>query len=356
MQKKIRILSIDGGGIRGILPGIILQHLEELLCEKAGKTVYLSDYFDLMAGTSTGGILTCAYLAPDPDYPTRPKFSAAEAVELYLNRGDDIFTKSLWQRIKTLAGFRDERYPSIPLEKALYEYFGDAKLSDMLRPCMITAYDIRNRRARFFTSSNAHLEESNFLLRDVARATSAAPTYFEPAYIRSVLGVAYALIDGGVFANNPAMCAYSEARQTEFGTYFQDDTFPNKPTARQMVMVSIGTGSISKPYHYHRMKDRGFIGWLNPLIDIMMSGNSETVGYQVKKMFEAGGESDGADYYRLEPSLLDALPEMDNVDLDNLLALQQAGLAYVADHSELLNEIADKLIDNKLEATKTDMA
>lgn len=349
MQKKVRILSIDGGGIRGILPGVILQYLEELLCKKAGKTVYLSDYFDLLAGTSTGGILTCAYLTPDPDYPSRPRFSAAEALELYLNRGEDIFKKDLWQRIKTLAGFRDERYPSIHLEKALYEYFGNAKLSDMLRPCMITAYDIRNRRARFFTSSNAHLKERNFLVRDIARATSAAPTYFEPAFIYSDLGVGYALIDGGVFANNPAMCAYSEARQTAFGEYFKDDTFPNKPTARKMLMVSIGTGSISKPYHYYRMKDRGFIGWLNPLIDIMMSGNAETVDYQVQKMFEAGGDSQGADYYRLKPALVDASPEMDNVDGDNLLALQQAGLAYVAENADLMDEIVEKLTDNKVE-------
>lgn len=352
MRKKIRILSIDGGGIRGILPGVILQHLEQLLCDEVGKTVYLSDYFDLLAGTSTGGILTCAYLAPDPQHPNRPLFSAAEAVELYLKRGDVIFHQDFWQQIQTLGGFRDERYPVAALERALQEYFGDAKLSDMLRPCMITAYDIRNRRARFFTSSNAHLRERNFFLRDVARATSAAPTYFEPAFIHSDLGVGYALIDGGVFANNPAMCAYSEARQTDFSAYYKDDRFPSNPTAGDMVMVSIGTGSVSKPYHYHRMKDRGFIGWLNPLIDIMMSGNAETVNYQVRKMFEANGEDTAANYYRLEPSLGDAVSEMDNVDQDNLLALQQAGLAYVAEYATLLKEIAQKLVYNQVEPSE----
>ena len=87
-QKLTRILSIDGGGIRGIIPGQILVILEEKLKAKTGNAeARIADYFDLIAGTSTGGILTCAYLTPDKESPLRPKFDAPQVVDLYLNNG-----------------------------------------------------------------------------------------------------------------------------------------------------------------------------------------------------------------------------------------------------------------------------
>ncbi len=97
--KLTRILSIDGGGIRGILPGQILVSLEKILKTLDNNPdAHIADYFDLIAGTSTGGILSCMYLSPDKDRPDRPRFSAQKAVELYLDRGDEIFDISFWQK------------------------------------------------------------------------------------------------------------------------------------------------------------------------------------------------------------------------------------------------------------------
>lgn len=97
-KPHFRILSIDGGGIRGIIPGQILVMLENLLQKLTKKrNARIADYFDLIAGTSTGGILACAYLAPERG-SKRPRFSAQEAVDLYLDRGDEVFDLSLWQR------------------------------------------------------------------------------------------------------------------------------------------------------------------------------------------------------------------------------------------------------------------
>ena len=102
-MKKIRILSIDGGGIRGILPGIVLNQIEEKLQKKSNDpNLRLADMFDFMAGTSTGGILTLAYLTPNEN--NRPKLKATEAVNLYLDRGDEIFDVNLWQKIKSGKG------------------------------------------------------------------------------------------------------------------------------------------------------------------------------------------------------------------------------------------------------------
>lgn len=134
-MKKVRILSIDGGGIRGILPGIVLNQLEKKLQKKVkDPNLRLSDMFDFMAGTSTGGILTLAYLTPNES--NRPKLTAMEAVNLYLDRGDEIFDASLWQRIKSGKGITDEKYDASELEEALDDIFGEIKLSQLLKPCL----------------------------------------------------------------------------------------------------------------------------------------------------------------------------------------------------------------------------
>jgi len=349
-KKKIRILSIDGGGIRGILPGVILTFIEERLMAKEGKDVRLSDYFDMIAGTSTGGILTCTYLVPALDSNGKPtnraKLTAREAVNIYLDRGDDIFNLTFWQKMKSKGGLADEKYDSSQLEKALKDYFGETLLSELLKPCLITSYDIKSRRAQFFNQIDAKNSPTHdFKVRDVARATSAAPTYFEVSRVNSVFGSPYPLIDGGVFANNPSMCAYAEARSTAFSRVLNDPEKTDNPFAKDMIIVSIGTGSTSKPYEYDKAKDWGVIQWIQPIIDIMMSGNSETVNYQLRKIWETTGTPEN--YIRLEPSLYEANNEMDDASAKNLKALHEAGLKFVTDNEKLLDSVVDKLIANK---------
>ena len=112
MARFTRILSIDGGGIRGIIPAQILVSLEEKLRQQTGdRGARIADYFDLIAGTSTGGILTCVYLCPDRGDPKRPRFTAEEAVDLYFERGDEIFDIPVWHRVRAAGGLRDEKYP-----------------------------------------------------------------------------------------------------------------------------------------------------------------------------------------------------------------------------------------------------
>src|ERR1051325_2540088 len=132
----MNILSIDGGGIRGIIAGHVLIALEQKLQELSNDpSRRIADAFDLIAGTSTGGILTCLYLCPDqnPGKAGRPRFSAAEAVDLYLQHGDNIFDVSLFKTIESLGGIADEKYSATPLETVLHEYLGDLKLSDLLK-------------------------------------------------------------------------------------------------------------------------------------------------------------------------------------------------------------------------------
>jgi uncharacterized protein len=348
MKKKVTILSIDGGGIRGILPGVIMAFVEKRLREREGDKVRISDYFDLVAGTSTGGILSCIYLAPGKD--GRPKFTAQEAVDLYLDRGHEIFDVTFWQKMRSGLSLADEKYSAEQLEKSLNDYLGDTLLSQLLKPCIITAYDIFERKAVFFNKVDAiNNPVRDFYVKDIGRATSAAPTYFETARINSIYGTPYYLIDGGVFANNPAMCAYAEARTLDFATKLLHEGKKDKPMVKDMMIVSIGTGSKGDSYSYEQAKNWGVIGWIMPLISILMSGNSETVNYELNQMFKTISSPGKRDYYRLEPAREPADAAMDNATAHNMSALKEAGMRYVSDNTPLLEKIADLLIRYKSE-------
>jgi patatin-like phospholipase/acyl hydrolase len=346
MSKKIRILSIDGGGIRGIIPGTILTQLEKVLQKKANDdTRKLGDFFDMIAGTSTGGILACLYLMPDNE--KKALYSAQSALDLYLKKGHLIFDRTLWQKIESFGGVTHEKYSEDPIYTLLTEYFKNEDLSNFIKPSLITAYDITDRKAVFFTSTDARTNDMyNFKVRDVARSTSAAPTYFPPAHIRSLNDQLFTLVDGGMFANNPALCAYAEARKTNFSQALNDSDKKDKPTAQDMIIVSLGTGSVKKMYHYKDFDHAGEIKWLQPVIDILMSGNSETVAYQLTQMYLTLSEEFQHNYFRLEPELKEACSEMDIATEENINNLYQAGLTYVHDNINMLEKIAEKIVEN----------
>jgi len=328
-KRKYRILTIDGGGIRGIIPGQVLSHVESLLGKRIGE------YFDMIAGTSTGGILTCAFLLPGKGNPAVPKYSAEEVVNLYVQFGDKIFSYMFWHRIRSLWGLLDEKYPAGGLERTLDMYFGETMLSELLKPTLITAYDTENRRTVFFTQHDAVRDPGkDFKVKDITRATSAAPTYFESARVPSGPDNpdSMTLVDGGIFANNPAMCAYAEAR-----TFFRkpssglqaeqvkDQTGErNMATAVDLEILSLGTGTSTKPYPYKKIKGWGKAQWVRPVIDIMMSGVAETVDYQLEQVFDsidAAGQ-----YLRIDAPLPPGVSvSMDNVKQENLVALKKFG-------------------------------
>jgi len=334
-----RILSIDGGGIRGIIPGQVLVALERKIIEKTGNSdARLADYFDMIAGTSTGGILTCAYLLPDEN--NRPKFTAEEVVNLYKNKGKVIFQRHAFKSLITLWGLLDEKYRATGLEKALKEYFGDYKLSDLIKPSLITAYEITHRKAFFFTSHDAGVKSADFYLTDVARATSATPTYFEASRVISTDMEILSLVDGGVFANNPALCAYAEARKL-----FTRDGSEKHICAKDMMILSLGTGSVKKRYNHYRAKNWGMAGWVKPLFDIMMSGVSETVDFQLNQIYDAVEAQH--QYIRINPEIPYTVDEnMDTVTDKNLKALQNLGDETAQKYDDQLDRVVEMLLSS----------
>lgn len=345
MKNKIRILSLDGGGIRGIITCVILKFIEEQLQKLDHPEAKLGDYFDLVAGSSTGGLITALLLFPDASQ--NAKFSIQEALELYAKKGDSIFNVSFWERWRNPFGLFNEKISQKNLEKQLDEVFGGLELKKLIKPCLITSYDINSRKAKFFCSHEAHAVLENFYVKDICRATSAAPTYFEPAKIKSLYGQEFTFVDGGVYANNPAMCAYAEARKIPFSQILQNPSKIDYPSINDMIIVSIGTGQILKPYSYKEFENAGKIKWISPLIDILLTANAETVDYYLEKMYSTLGPWNQKNYYRVMPNLKNASPEMDDTSEKNIYELIQAGLFYVDNHREQLLEIAKKLIKNQ---------
>ena len=201
----MKVLAIDGGGIRGLIPALVLAEIER----RTGRRT--AEMFDLIAGTSTGGILACALSRRGPD--GRPMYSAEDLSQLYISEGPKIFDRSLVKEVTSAGGLLDENYDDKGLNAALETYLGDARLKEVLsRRDASPPTTSHDRFAFFFRSARARVDdEYDFSLTDAARATSAAPTYFEPVEVTDAAGArTYPLVDGGIYAVNPSMCAYAE--------------------------------------------------------------------------------------------------------------------------------------------------
>ena len=272
----MRILSIDGGGIKGYLPALVLAQLES----QAGKPV--SAMTDMLAGTSTGAILALGLAAGIP---------AADLATFYKAKSRAIFRRTLGRRLRSAFGLIDEQYDSDGLRAGLVEIFGDKTLADLSRAgpaVLVVAYEIEARRPVFFASWDAHRDHNrNFSLVDVAMASAAAPTYFEPVEIMSQGGERLVCVDGGIAANNPALCAAVELIKQD------------APTSRAC-LVSLGTGREDRPYMLARARNWGLAGWARPIIDCMFSATSDVTDHQCRHLL-------GERYVRLQADLSESV-------------------------------------------------
>jgi patatin-like phospholipase/acyl hydrolase len=310
------VLSIDGGGIRGIIPALVLGEIEL----RAGRPT--AELFDLVAGTSTGGIIAAATCAPE----SRP---ASDLVSLYRIEGPKIFHRSLGHTITSAWGLLEEKYDDEELTRALRHYIGDARVSEARTRVLMAAYELETRQPYFVKSWRTDEEpERNITLWEAAHATSAAPTYFEPALVTQPGAEPdLSLIDGGVFATNPALCAFAEAARIA----------PGEPVR----IVSLGTGQLTRPIHHEDAAGWGLAEWVRPLIEVIFDAAADVVDYQLDQLL-------GPDRYprfqvRLEHGS-GASDAMDDASGRNLEALEAKARAMIAERSQDLDEVARLLL------------
>jgi uncharacterized protein len=311
----MNVLSVDGGGIRGLIPAMVLADLEE----RTGR--HTAELFDLIAGTSTGGIIALALTVPGPE--GKPRWTANDLVDLYLTEGPRIFHHSIGRMLESGLGLLDEKYDAKPLEEALKTYLGDAMVSEAVTDVLVTSYDLEHRKPFFFKTDRAkETPRRDWPMHEAARATAAAPTYFEPEKL-TAQGETFALCDGGVFAANPAMCAYAEARRRH-------------PRA-EIRLVSLGTGQLTKPLHFEDVKGWGLIEWARPLFDVVFDGVSDATEYQLEQLLP------DADYTRFQIELKGVSDSLDNASEPNLEGLQDLARTLIRGRAEDLDRLATEL-------------
>jgi uncharacterized protein len=322
MADAVRVLSIDGGGIRGIIPATVLADLEV----RAGRPV--AELFDLIAGTSTGAVIASALTVPGEDGPA---YRASDVTELYVREGPNIFHRSVFDRIRSLNGAIDERYPAEGLEGVLQAALGETRLRDTLTDVIVTAYETYLRQPFFFRSRRAREDPAyDYPLPVAARASSSAPTYFEAAHVANESsGDEYSLVDGGLFAANPAMVALAEVLR--------------EGADRPVLLLSLGTGQHTRRYPFKEVKDWGALEWARPVIDMLLDGQSDATDFEAAQLMAARGTTPGDRYWRLQTELHKSSDHLDDASPDNLHNLQEEASGLVEREAETLAEAASAL-------------
>ncbi|KAG5232672.1 patatin protein [Salix suchowensis] len=336
----ITVLSIDGGGVRGIIPGEVLSALEsKLQTLDVNKDARIADYFDFIAGTSTGGLMTAMLTAPNDE--KRPKFAAEEIVKLYVEQSPYIFSDRSGHSLSKVAAKKyllQPKYDGENLHDTIKNNLGEElSLSETLADVIIPTFDIKHFRPTIFSTSKAKRDKSmDPSLFDICIGTSAAPCYFPPYYFKTSQD--FNLIDGGVAANNPALlaaCEVMKERKTDFN---------------KLVILSLGTGA---PDEKDRLEvgdgEWGVADWVwqddesHPLLDVLMSAADEMTEMYISNIFQYTGLE--GNYTRLQANLTLKDSAMDDSGQENLENLQKIGQDLAKNNDTKLEGLARRLIE-----------
>jgi len=330
--RNVNILSIDGGGIRGLIPAQILRHFEQKLKRKIKERnvnfhgeISLARLFNLMVGTSTGGIIALGLNVPDDDDPLCAKYQSSDLVKLYEKFGNKVFPPD--DRMGLIGNLRNSKYAPDGLEEVLETYFGDKFLNETVGKVAITGYEMRREELYLFETDKAREDDSeNFGLKYVARSSSAAPTYLTAANIKDKSGDAHLFADGGIIANNPAMIAYMRAK-----TLFPHDN---------ITLLSLGTGECR---HDNLSNiNEGKLGWGPVIANVMMDGTSKLNDFMLKEI--AQSSSGKFNYVRIQPKLSEERSELDTVSANNISYLRAIAKNLWREHEATLSQLIDKLV------------
>nr|WP_199002111.1 patatin-like phospholipase family protein [Flavobacterium sp. ASV13] len=375
-MSKILILTIDGGGIKGILPSYFLEQLESAM----GMSCY--QIFDIVGGTSTGGIIATGLTSPmDNIYP----MSAASILDIYKKNGDKIFVSQEFSDLKYVSLYYGDDGNGNGIEPYLQDIYGSSSLSNAkqnmeenlngkTKHVFTTSYTINSSGGvianpqkgsdygpYLFNWKDASASASDdYFVWEAARATSAAPTYFPVANVGGAQGANSEanqrwVVDGGVMSNNPAIWAISEAFRTQLVSSLSD-----------IVLVSLGTGSYPGGAGLVTTRqgdldpDNGNWGdapWLaSDLYDLEGVENGD--GAIIKIITEAvqlvsnqqitGLQNSGLSYYRLEPTISQAQSKMDNIQQSNIESLIKTAKDYLdsVEGGTIFNQIVEELKAN----------
>ncbi|KAF7845021.1 patatin-like protein 2 [Senna tora] len=346
--KNVTILSIDGGGIRGLIPAVILRRLEaELQFLSKDENVRIADFFDVIAGVSTGGLISAMLATPDSNQ--RPLFTAEQVVQFYKDEAANIFNEDEAAIIQTESRTQQEvenevmntngpKYKGLYLRHIIQNNLNDTKLEDALTELVIPTFDIKKIVPTIFSTYKLNeAPQLNAKLSDICIATSAAPTFFPPHFFQTHDNLQeFHLTDGGLAALNPALAALSEVSQSKKENPEMFPMMENPNDYKNIVLISLGCGIFDskKEYDAQEAAKWGRGAWVlkiiqlipplyeTPLLDFLHEANCNMTEYHLATLFNG---LDAKDHYlRVQDNTL--TPEMylmDNADPENLRNLEQ---------------------------------
>lgn len=284
-MSRFQILAIDGGGLRGLFPAGVLAQFE------AAYGISIAECFDLVVGTSTGGIIALGL---------GKGLSPADIEEFYRERGPKIFAGAD-SVLRNLAHVTEAKYDSSPLEHELRECFGDTLLGESLKRLVITSYDVENDDVRLIKTAHHQRLRNDYKLPmwQVALATSAAPTFFSACKAIS----STRLVDGGVWANNPTMVGLTEAISLL------------KVPLEDIRILSIGT-SWELKQRPDSLDNAGKWGWKSEIVDVMFRGQSQAAVKQAQLLLDSPTQQR---VFRLDFPVPADTFSLDHVDLKRML-------------------------------------
>lgn len=301
-SSDFKILSLDGGGIKGLYAATLLAEIER----KTGRPI--GDYFDMLCGTSTGGLIALAITNGIP---------CSEIARFYEANGSSIFPRKggIDRLGRGLAQFiLGTKYSNEALKAALAGVIGQTKtMNDANHLLCIPAFNVTKGEAVVFKKPfGLYHRDGRFTMLQVAMATSAAPTYL-PAY--TIETDQY--VDGGIISNNPSLIGYTEAID-----HFIGKTFDKGDSIKydRLSLLSIGLPGMDLGFHTDAKKDKSFLHWNGDLIKCAMQGSCQVIEYQTRRMINA---MNGSSYYRLKPpSLTSAHAKIITMDNSGKRAIQ----------------------------------
>lgn len=333
---KVRILACDGGGVRGIIPAVVLEYIEEqIIIITKNPKARLSDFLDFGAGTSTGSIISAMVMTPNEC--GRPAYKMSDVIQAYFDLADVVFKKNFWRNLKTIWGVFGPKYDTKNIDSELLKKFNHWRLEDLLLPCAFTGYDTAKRRPNIYTNKDDKEKYGRYFVKDVIRGSTSIPSIFKPAYFRDGVDI-NTIVDGGVFANNPSMVAYVEVTKTEELLSAHKVINPTN-----MMFLSFGTGQGTlTDYPYKKVKKWGMLKWFFPILNILLQGVGDVTTYEMAKLFEAYDSSDN--FIRINPPIVLGSTDGEDGSAENMKNLHQDATNYVTANKTMLKEIAAELV------------
>lgn len=294
-----RVLCVDGGGIRGLMPATFLERLERHYDERVARM------FDMIAGTSTGGLIALFLSVPGQRNRDYPAHSAQQLRILYQEHADTIFPARWMQGARSLWS---PRHRVDGLRHIVTDRLRDWTINQCVTHAVVPAFDRSTGEDAVFKTGHV----VDWLCRDVALATSAAPTYFPAHEARSEGRESHgSFIDGGVWANNPALCAYAEAKR--------------KWPGEKIRILSLGTGRRNR--RNLGPESGGLLQWAPALADLFMDSGERGIDYQIRTLTHSLGD----EYVRIQQDVPADLG-MDVTDDQHLSLLVSLGHQMADDY------------------------